>query len=185
MNMKRIAKWGIGIPLVLITIWVGTLLWFNEFRYRINKPSPALAAAMGVDISEYKCPMPPAYYDIEKQLQATSSDAVTSDDIMEVWNTEMVAFEICNRSFMVPALDLQKNINTALDQSLAISQRDGLIKKQLMLEEQLVPAKRMAKRAKEAKDMWIYGEWPEAFLNELKQENPADYQLLTGKSPDQ
>ncbi len=184
MNIKYIAKWVIGIPVVLITVWLSTLLWFNEFRYRLNKPSPALAAAQAADISEYKCPTPPAYYGIEKQLQATRSDVVTNDDIMEVWKTEMVAFEICNRSFMTPALDLQKNINTALGQPLAISQRDGLIKKQRILEEGLVPATRMAKRAKEAKDMWIYGEWPKAFLDELKRENPADYQLLTGKNPD-
>lgn len=181
MNWKRILKWVVGVPVVLIMVWLGVLLWFNELRYHFHTPSPALAAAQAAEPVEYKCPKPPSYNKIEDRLKAASSGVVRVKDVMAVWTVEMTVFEICNRKYLEPALKQQAHINAALEEPLAISQRDGLIDKQRMLERHLVPAKLMANRAKEAKAMWIDGEWPKAFLEELKTKDPDSYRLLTGK----
>ncbi|MGI9406380.1 MAG: hypothetical protein ACR2O4_08410 [Hyphomicrobiaceae bacterium] len=185
MNWKRLLKWVVGVPVVLITLWIGVLFWFNEVRYHFRSPSPALAAAQTVAPEEYKCPEPPIYHRIEDRLKAKGSDIVKVSDVMAVWTVEMSAFEICNRKYLVPALKQQAAIEAALEEPLAISQRDGLYKKRKLLDKHLVPAKRMAKRARGAKAMWIDGEWPRAFLDELKTKDPYGYRLLTHKDPDE
>lgn len=180
MSWRRLTAWIASITLAALLCWLGTLFWFNELRFHFNPQPPSLAAALAAKPAVYICGRPPLYNDVDDQIRAAEGVKLGQQSrVLEIWKTKMAKFEICSRTYLEPALKMEADIESALKEPLAISQRDALHSKQRILDKHLSPAKKMARSAAKLKVFNLDGEWGESFLKDLQKNDPVGYSLIT------